>query len=257
MVNTRRLMCTGLLLTGFGVIGCAVTPLSPSNEQRLVLSPTGRLRVGIHTGSPTKGVIADVGKALAESLAVEYELIQFAAQADLLSAISEGKVDFSGTNASPARAARMDFTATVLDVELGYLVLAGSAVSSIDQVDRIGVRVGVTQGSTSLTILPKILKNATVVSTTSTKSAQQLFLAKEIDAYATNKAILQDMMGGIPNSAILEGNWGFEHWAVCIPKGRQTGLVYLRDFTDYARNSGLIKRSIERDGLRWLVIPEA
>jgi hypothetical protein len=33
----------------------------------------------------------------------------------------------------------MDFTATVLDIELGYLVLAGSAVASIDDVDRAGV----------------------------------------------------------------------------------------------------------------------
>ena len=104
-------------------------------------------------------------------------------------------------------------------------------------------------------MLPKLYKNATVVPTTPAKSGAQLFLAKEIDVYATNKTILQDMLGGIPNSKILEGNWGFEHWAICKPKGRQVGLAYLQRFTEYARNSGLMKRATERDGLRWVVIP--
>lgn len=255
MAYIRPLLLASVLIAVSTLTACSGFPVQPSNDERQSLAPTGRLRIGIHAGSPTKEVIVDVGRALAERLGVEFELVQFTTQAALLSAISEGKVDFSGTNASPARAARMDFTATVLDIELGYLVVAGSSVASIDDVDRIGVRVGVTQGSTSLTVLPKLFKNATVVSTTPAKTAEQLFLAKEIDVYATNKTILQNMLGGIPNSTILEGNWGFEHWAVCIPKGRQVGLAYLQKFTEYARSSGLVKRATERDRLRWVVIP--
>lgn len=251
----RRLLLSIAFIALSTLTACAGLPSQPSIEERQSLAPTGRLRVGIHVASPSREVITQAGSALAKRLGVEFELIRYASQSELLAAISDGQVDFSGTNASPARVARMDFTTTVLDIELGYMAVSGSPVASIADVDRAGIRIGVTQGSTSLTILPNLLKNATVISTTPSKSARQMFLAKEIDTFATNKAILHDMLSGIPNATILEGNWGYEHWAFCIPKGRQTGLAYLENFTQFARSSGLIKKVIEKENIKWTTIP--
>lgn len=255
MSHLRRLLLTTGLVVLSVLTGCAGMPSKPSNEERQSLAPTGRLRVGIHVGSPSRDVISQTGRALAERLGVDFELVSYASQNELLSAISEGQVDFSGTNASPARVARMDFTSTVLQIELGYLVIPGSPVVSITDVDRVGTRVGVTQGSTSLTTLSKLLKNASVVSTTPGKSARQLLLAREVDAFATNKAILLEMMVGIPNATILQGNWGYEYWAFCIPKGRQVGMKYLESFTQFARSSGLVESIVEKGGVKWAVVP--
>ncbi len=176
-------------------------------------------------------------------------------QAELLAGIAAGTIDFSGTNASPARAAQMDFTTTVLNIELGYLVVAGSTVSTFSDVDRTGVRIGVTQGSTSLTTLPKLLKNAAVVPMPPRMTASQMFLAKEIDAYATNKSILLEMSRDIPNSRILDGKWGVEHWAIGIPKGREIGLAYIQKFIESGRAKEIVKAAADKAGLSGSVVP--
>jgi polar amino acid transport system substrate-binding protein len=200
-------------------------------------------------------VTTDLGRALAERLGVPFELVELKTQAELLAAVSGGRVDFAGTNPSPARVARMDFTSTLLDIELGYLVVSGSQVSAIADVDRSGVRIGVTEGSTSQSTLPALLKTATIVPTPTLKAAGEMLITRKIDAFATNKAILFEMSDGIAGSHILEGSWGTEHWAACIPKGREVGLKYLQNFTEMARASGLVKGAAQKAGLRGTVIP--
>lgn len=249
MIFTRRMFGAGTFVFAASITGCAVSPVAPSNEQRKSLAPTGPLKVGVHASSTTKGVIIELGRALAKALDVEFELVEVKTQGELLAGIAAGKIDFSGTNASPARMTQMDFSATVLDIELGYMVVAGSRVTTIAEIDLPGVRVGVNQGSTSLTTLPKILKKATVVPLSPSKTAGQMLLAKEIDAFATNKSILLDLSGGIPGSRILDGNWGVEHWAVCIPKGRTAGLAYFNEFVASAHSTGLVRAAAEKVGL--------
>jgi len=228
---------------------------APTADERQALAPTGRLRVGIYPGSPTRIVITELGKSLAECLGMAFELVEFKTQGELLAAVGAGKVDFTGTNPSPARAGLMDFTATVLDIELGYLVVPGSPVSTLADVDRSGVRIGVTQGSTSQTTLPKLLTSATVVPVPTLKLAGEMLVARKIDAYATNKAILVELANGLSGARILEGRWGVEHWAVGIPKGREKGLGYLQKFTQMARAEGLLNSAVEKSGLPGSVIP--
>jgi polar amino acid transport system substrate-binding protein len=257
MLGSRRVFAVGASAVAAMVVlaGCTAIPVPPSADERLALAPTGRLRVGIHPGSPTRGVIADFGRALAERLGVPFELVELKTQTELLAAVAEGRVDLSGTNASPARVAVMDFTAPMLDFELGYLVLPGSPVSTIADVNRPGVRIGVTQGSTSQTTLPAMLKNATVLPVPNLKAAGEMLSRRDIDAYATNKPILLGLSDGLPGSRILDGRWGVEHWAICVPKGRKAGLGYLRGFAEDARTSGMWRTAVEKAGLRGAVIP--
>jgi polar amino acid transport system substrate-binding protein len=257
MLGSRRVFAIGAsAVAAMAVLaGCTAIPVPPSADERLALAPTGRLRVGIHPGSPTRGVIADLGQALAARLGVPFELVDLKTQTELLAAVSEGRVDFSGTNASSARVLLMDFTRPMLDFELGYLVLPGSPVSTIADVNRPGVRIGVTQGSTSQTTLPAILKNATVLPVPSLKAAGEMLTRRDIDAYATNKPILLGLSDGLPGSRVLDGRWGVEHWALCIPKGREPGLGYLRKFADDARSNGMLRTAVEKAGVRGAVIP--
>jgi len=257
VLESRRLVCIGAAAVASmaTLAGCAATPAPPSAEARRSLAPSGRLRVGIHPGSPTRGVVTDLGRALGEGLGVEVDVVSLKSQGELLAAVAQGRVDVSGSNASPARAAEMDFTSTVLDIELGYLVVAGSPVSTIADVNRPGMRIGVTQGSTSQTTLPGVLQNARFVPVPSREAAAAMLSGREIDAYATNKSILLGISDGLRDSRVLEGNWGVEHWALCIPKGRQAGLAYLQGFADTARASGMVRKAIEASGLRGAVVP--
>ena len=249
MNRQRRLLVAvgplGLLLAS----GCAPLLVQPNAEARASLAPNGRLRVGFFPDSPTRPLIQELGKSLAERLGATYEPIELKGQAEQLAAVRDGQVDFSGTNASAARAAQMDFAGTVIDIELGFMAVPGGRVKSASDVDKAGIRVGVTERSTSQTILPKLLKNAAVVPVGSARLVGEMLLDRRIDAFATNKSILSNMLPSIPEAFILEGNWGAEHWALCIPKGRDKGMAYLRAFTEAVRAEGLVKNIVERAGI--------
>ena len=73
---------------------------------------------------------------------------------------------------------------------------------------------------------------------------------RELDAFATNKAILFEMSDQMPGAKVLDGRWGVEHLAVAIPKGREGGLEYLRRFVTDVQSSGFLAQAVERAGLR-------
>src|SRR5690606_22586452 len=107
---------------------------------------------------------------------------------------------------------------------------AGSAIADAAAVDATGVRVGVSAGSTSEGVLTRDLRQAAVVPVASLDAASQWLARGELDAFATNKAILFEMGDGLPGSRVLAGRWGLESLALGIPKGREEGLALLLEF---------------------------
>jgi len=158
------------------------------------------------------------------------------------------------TNATAVRMQDLDFSATVLQVEQGYLVPAGSAIKTQVDVDRTGVRVGVSEGSTSETTLSRELVNARVVRTASLKAAVDMLAAGTLDAFATNKATLFEMSDDLPGSRVLPGRWGLESFAIGIPKRRDAALPMVSAFVSDAKAQGVVARAIERAGLRGAVV---
>jgi polar amino acid transport system substrate-binding protein len=240
--------------------GCAAMQPAPE-PVRAVLAPVGTLRVGVYPGSPSSlvrdaktgesaGIALELGQALGRRLGVPVEVVEFARGPLVLDALKAGQVDFTVTNATESRARDMDFTPPLIQVELGYLALSGSSIASAADVDRPGVRVGVSQGSTSQTTLTAQFKSAAVVPAPSLKQAQAMLLQHQIDVFATNKAILFEMADELPGSRVLEGRWGLENLAIAVPKGREAGRGFLQQFADEARSSGLLQSAVKRAGLR-------
>ena len=245
--------------------GCAaVTPeATPAVDPLVVktLAPTGSLRVGVYLGSPTSlvrdpqtgekaGVAFELGQALGRQLGVPVEIKEFTRLADVLDALKGGAVDFTFTNATAVRARDMDFSAPLLRIELGYLVPPTSALKDIADVDKPGIRVGVAQGSSSQGVLGRLFKSATVVLAPSVTQAQVMFRAGQLDAFATNKGILNEMADALPGYRILEGRWGLETMAIAIPQQRGVAMPYVREFAEDARRSGLLAGIVKRAGLR-------
>jgi polar amino acid transport system substrate-binding protein len=256
--NPLRWVLVALLVV---LSACAASYTGPDTDTRQALAPTGRLRVGVYLGSPTslirdaatgeaKGVSYDLGKELAARLGVPFEAVEYPRVAAVVDALKVGDVDFTVTNATPARAKDVDFTAPILALELGYLAPSGSKITSAAAVDRPGIRIGVTEGSSTQSKLSGELKNAVLVTAPTVKGAIDMLAHGGIDVYATNKAILSEMSDALPGSHILDGRWGLEHMAIGIPKGRERGMAYLRKFGEDAKESGLVQRTAQRAGLR-------
>ena len=255
--NLFALLAVGAsLLAGCGALPSAVEPAA-----RQALAPTGYLRVGVYPGSPTSmvqdaktgervGVALDLGHALAARLGVPVQVVEFERVAQVVDALKSGAVDFTFTNATAARARDIDFTESMVQLELGYIVPNQSGIGNASDIDRAGIRVGVTQGSSSQATLGHLYKQATLMPAASLKQAQDMLRLGQVQAFATNKGILHEMLPALPGFRILDGRWGEEHMAIGIPKGREAGMPLLRQFASDARASGLLKNIIAKSGLR-------
>jgi polar amino acid transport system substrate-binding protein len=261
VVVTRRsavglfaIMAAHLALHGHAFAGDA--------DLQQILAPAGKLRVGLYPGTPTsilpdsaqpRGVGYELGKEMAKRLGVPYEPVVFAKNADVLEAVKTGAVDVAFTHATAERAADMDFSEPTMAIGLGYLVPAGSPIATLKDIDRPGVRVGVTEKSSSDAALSHDLKNALVIRTATVKIGIEMLAAGQLDAYATNKATLFEMADALPGSKVLDGQWGVEEHAVAIPKGRKQGMAFVQKFSQDVKAEGLVKAAIERAGLRGTV----
>jgi polar amino acid transport system substrate-binding protein len=246
-------------------VAAAIAASAPAGaaaqDVREILAPKGKLRVGAYLGSPLSmvrdsktgeihGLSVDLGNELAKRLDVPFERIDYQRIADVLEGMKAGEVDFTVSNATPARAVDVTFSQTLLSLELGYLVPAGSPIATISDVDKPGIRVGVTQGSTSQGTIPRILPNAIVVPAQNLKRAIEMFERRELDIFATNKPTLFEISDQMLGSRVLDGRWGVEHIAIATPKGREAAIEYVHRFVEEAQSSGLLSQAAKRAGLR-------
>jgi len=228
---------------------------------REAIAPTGTLRIGLYRGSPTsllgdetkpdaRGVGHDLAIALAQELHLPYKLVVFANNADVLGALQGAGIDIAFTNATPERARTFDFSPVCLEIELGMLARKNSPVNSLSDFDRPGVRLGVTAKSNSDAKFTRDLHQASLVRAGTLQEAVALMAKGEIDVYATNKPTLFELSDQLPGSRVLDGNWGAEHMALTLPKGREGAVPYLAQFVAHAREKGLIDAAVARAGLR-------
>lgn len=232
-----------------------------SAEVRQALAPSGVLRVGVYPGSPTSwvkdpktgesvGIALDLGKGMAKRLDVPVQVVEFDRVAQVLDALKDGKVDMTFTNATAVRAKDMDFTEPLVRLELGYLVIGASPLQSLNEIDQAGMRVGVSQGSSSQGVLTQRFKWAKVVPAESLAKAQTMLNTLQIDAFATNKGILFEMSDALPGSRVLSGRWGLENLAIAIPKGREVGRPFVDIFAKEVTRTGELDKAVQRSGLR-------
>lgn len=234
---------------------------------RSTLAPTGTLRIAVYPGSPTslveraapeqmRGVAVDVGRSLARRLGVPAEVVVHPRLAEALAALQRGEADFTITNATAERARLVDFAPTLIDLELGVLVPAGSRLGAVERMDSPGLSIGVSQGSSSERVLGGRFTQAKLRAFPTLDAARAALVAREIDGFATNKAILFELGERVPGARVLDGRWGTEHLAPAIPKGREAGMAFLRGFTEEVRRNGELERAAQRAGLRGTAPPQ-
>lgn len=143
----------GLLLTG-----CASVSTAPTPEARQALAPTGKLRIALQQGNPLNmlkdpksgemtGVGYDLGKELARRLGVPLETVTYPSVGELLEKGKTGEWDVAFVGYSAERAKEWDFSGLHQEVEFGYLVPAGSSISTMSNMERPGIRIAVQEKS--------------------------------------------------------------------------------------------------------------
>ena len=247
------------------LISCTGIRAEPTSEARQALAPTGKLRVGLQLGSPhnvlrdpvsgeMKGVGYDLGKELARRLGVPFEPVLYPSVGALLDGGKSGAWDVAFVGFSPARAKEWDFTALHLEMEFGYLIPAGSSISTMADVDRPGIRVAVQEKSQPDIFLSRTLRNAVVVRESSLAGTVGLLKSGGAEVIFSIKPSLFEASSQLPGSRVLDGRPGVDPHAMAMPKGRDLGVAYARAFVEDAKREGLVQAAIERSGMRGAVV---
>ena len=78
--------------------------------------------------------------------------------------------------------------------------------------------------------------------------------SRRADAIFSIKPSLFEASNQLPGSRVLDGRPGIDPHAMVMPKGREVGLAYARQFIEDAKSDGLVKAAIDRAGLRGVVV---
>ena len=257
-----RLMTATL---GLLIMGCAGVSTAPTPEARQALAPTGKLRVALQRGNPLnvvqdsasgemRGVGFDLGKELARRIGVPLEPMLYPSVGALFDAGKSSAWDVAFVGFSPERAKEWDFSALHLEVEFGYLVAGGSSISTLADVDRPGIRVAVQEKSGPDRFFSGTLKNVVLVRASSNPSALEAVKSGRADVMGSLKPILFELSNQLPGSRVLDGRPGIDPHAMAMPKGRDLGAGYARQFIEDAKSEGLVRAAIGKAGLRGVVV---
>jgi len=248
-------------VAGLLIAGCVSVAPAPTHEERQALAPTGKLRVALYTGAPasiirgatleeSKGVGFDLGKELARRIGVPFDPVVYPSPGAIMGGLKSGEWDLCFFGPTPERESVLNFTAAFLVLEHGYLVPAGSPISTMDAVDRPGTRIGAPQGGSVNAFLARTIKSATVIASPSVPAGEELLKSGKVDVFAANKANLYLLSDRMPGSRVLDGRIGVDEVAIALPKGRESGMVFLKRYIEEARSEGLIKAAVQRAELR-------
>jgi polar amino acid transport system substrate-binding protein len=229
------------------------------------LAPTGVLRAGINlsnfllvtgtnsVGDPV-GVAPDMAREIAARLGVSVKYVPYKSPGELADMAGTGAWDIGLIGAEPQRAEKIAFTSAYVEIEATYLVPAGSPLKAIADVDRAGVRIAVTARSAYGLWLDRNIKHAELVRSVSLDSAYEQFLRHGLDALAGLKPRLLSDVEKLPGARILEGRFTAVQQAVGTARTNVAAAVFLRDFVEEAKASGLVARLIERHRVRGLSV---
>ncbi len=229
------------------------------------LAPTGKLRVGINYGNlvlaskdpasgELRGVAVDLGREIGRRVGVPVELVGFEAAGKMFDAVKAGAWDIAFLAVDPGRAGEIDFAPPYIEIEGVYLAPAGSALRVNADVDRDGIRVGVSGKSAYDLFLSRELKKAQLVRASSQDTAIDLILSGKVDVLAGVRQHLEANLAKVPGGRIFPQRFMVIQQSLGIVKGRAAGAKYLREFIEDVKASGFVAQAIKKAAIQGVSI---
>ncbi|MFL4977099.1 MAG: transporter substrate-binding domain-containing protein [Xanthobacteraceae bacterium] len=237
-------------------LACVAAPASADE-----LAPTGTLRATFIATNPVqavtdaqtgevRGPAAELTRELARRLGIPFTITGAQGVPGVLESVKTGKADIGFLAFDPQRAVEVDFSQPYSLAQNTYVVLEGSPIRSGAEIDRPGLRIGATTRDAGELFLTRTLKAAELIRNPggNLDVAVRQLKAGEIDAYATNRQRLSELVARTPGLRLLPDNFYAVEQSIIVAKGNP-GLPRIDRFLDEARASGLIAAAIARAGL--------
>ncbi|MFF8607066.1 transporter substrate-binding domain-containing protein [Streptomyces sp. NPDC015346] len=219
------------------------------------LAPEGVLRASINLGNPVlahgtpavpAGVTVDIAREIGARLGVPVELVCFDAARKSYEAMTAGRADLCFLAVEPAREAEVAFTAPYVVIEGVYAVERDSPLTSVADVDRSGVRIGVKRGSAYDLFLSRTLRHATVVRG---EEGVDTFLAEGLEVAAGIRQPMTAFVAERPGLRLIEEPFMEIRQAVGTTLSRRPETIaFLRDLVEELKAGGFVADALRRAG---------
>ena len=221
------------------------------------LAPTGKLRVGLNYGNfllvlrdkpdgTPQGIAPDLARELARRLEMSVEFVKFDAAGKLADGVKSGAWDVAFLGNEPQRAAEIAFSPAYLEIPVTYLVPAGSAIRTMAEVDKPGVRIAVADKAAYHLFMMRELKHAELVTAEGIDGSYKLFIDSRLDVLAGLKPRLLTDQQKNPGSRVLDGQLTSVQQSIGTPKSREAAARYLKEYAQDVKKSGLVAELIAR-----------
>ena len=228
------------------------------------LAPTGKLRVAVAVGpSPSalwtvrdpasgkpKGVPVDLGSAMAQTLGVPVELVEYASSGEIVASRDKAAWDVTFVPVDDDRKRMIDFGAPYHLLQSTYLVARGSAIKTLAEANRAGVRIAIVDGTATGRASTNASPNATTVKVKTPDEAVELMRAGKLDAIALSRESVGGLVDALPGSRVLQEAFLNSTTAVAVPQHKPAARTYVTEFIEEAKASGLVRRALDAVGLK-------
>ncbi len=226
------------------------------------LAPAGTLRATYIATNPVqafvdpatreaRGPAAELTRELAKRAGVPFTITGANGVQGVIDSVKNGAADIGFVAFDPVRAAQVDFSQAYALAQNTYMVPESSAIRSVADADRAGVRIGVGARDAGDHFLTRTLKSAELKRNEggNLDVALKQLAAGEIDAYAGNRMRLHGAVQKTPGLRLVADNFYGVEQSVIVPKGNAARLAIVERFISEARAAGLIADAIARAGL--------
>jgi polar amino acid transport system substrate-binding protein len=231
----------------------------PAQNADASLALRGELRVAVIGPDPglvtravdgkLSGVLIELADALGATLGSTSRPVLYDNRTRFNLSLGKDDWDIALVPRDLSRIEQLAFSDVLLEVDYGYLARGGSLLRAAQDVDRAGVKVGVTQGSFVDGFLTRSITRAEIVrlfSSLDTVATEQALNFRRIDVYADSTHVLYRMIPQVPGSTVLTGRFTMVPIAAAVPKKDAPDMLPLvNDFVQEARKKGLIAEAIK------------
>jgi polar amino acid transport system substrate-binding protein len=249
------------------VSACASMPDNRNAAALSELAPTGKLRAGIvvgqiggaafaarDTNGQPRGVSVDLARGLASKLGVPLELVTYPSPGPLVEAGNIRAWDVAFLVVDPKLESVFDFSPPYALTEVTYLVLSGSSIGALREVDRTSVRVAAIENSVSHRAAVASLKAAKLILVKTPSELEQMARSGDVDVITQGRGALVRLSASLPGTRVLPGSIYTTQIAIAVAKQKLAALAYVSDFIEEAKISGSVRLAAEKAGLEDVIL---
>jgi polar amino acid transport system substrate-binding protein len=205
-----------------------------------------------------RGPAYDLARELARRNHVPLEFKPMAGPPAVIEAVKNGEADIGFVAYEATRLGTVEFSRTYMLVRQSFLVLDGSPIKAIADIDRAGQKIAGTLNDSITLCMKRILKQATIVELENNPAElSKALTAHTIDALGANRQRLTTLSTATPGTRLLPDDLFNVPQNIIVPKDTPAALAAVNALIDEVRVSGFLQSAIERGGAIGVAIAPA